>query len=208
MGKFPLKEKLERREGVHLHVKGERCTSPKCGVTRRNYPPGVHGPKGRPRLTPYGVQLREKQKVKRFYGLLERQFRRYFDAATSRRGDTGLFLMQTLERRLDNVVYRMGFAKSRRQARQVVNHGHFLVNGTLVNIPSYSVRIGDVVTLKESKRSSGLYADLLERWQQLEVPPWLIITPDEYQGKVLALPEGVELKQTFDPRLIVEFYSR
>ncbi len=208
MGKFPHKEKIERREGVHLHLKGERCSSPKCGVTRRGYPPGVHGPKSRIRLTPYGVQLREKQKVKRFYGLLERQFRRYFDQATSRRGDTGLFLMQELERRLDNVVYRLGFAMSRRQARQMVNHGHFLVNGKPVNIPSFSVRVGDVITLKASKRNSMLYSSLLDRWQKLEVPGWFAVTPEEYTGKVVSIPEGEDLKQMFDPKLIVEFYSR
>lgn len=208
MGKFPHKEKIERREGVHLHLKGDRCTSPKCGVTRRDYPPGVHGPKGRKRLTPYGIQLREKQKVKRFYGLLERQFRRYFDQATHKHGDTGMFLMQQLESRLDNVIYRLGFAKSRRQARQMINHGHFLVNGKPVNIPSYAVRAHEVITLKESRRASPLYADLVERWKKHELPSWLILEPEHYQGQAVSAPQSDDLRQLFDPKMIVEFYSR
>lgn len=208
MGKFPHKEKIERREGVHLHLKGERCSSPKCGLTRRGYPPGVHGPGKKARVTPFGLQLREKQRVKRYYGLLERQFRRYFDEATRRHGDTGLFLMRTLETRLDNVVFRLGFATSRRQARQMVNHGHFLVNGRPTNIPSYSVRIGETVTLKESKRSSLLYAQFAERTKKAELPSWLVLDLEKYEGKVTALPETEELFQIFNPKLIIEFYSR
>lgn len=208
MGKFPHKEKLERREGVHLHLKGDRCLSPKCGVTRRNTPPGMHGAAKRRRLSPYGVQFREKQKVKLFYGILERQFRRYFDFATNRRGDTGFLLMQELERRLDNAVYRMGFASSRRQARQMVNHAHFLVNGTPHNIPSYQVRVGDVITVKESKRASPLYSTFKERTAKVEIPAWLAVIPEKYEGKVVALPEGEAVPQNFDPKLIVEFYSR
>lgn len=208
MGKFPHKEKLERREGVHLHLKGDRCLSPKCGVTRRNTPPGVHGATKRRRLSPYGVQFREKQKVKLFYGILERQFQRYFDYATNKRGDTGFLLMQELERRLDNAVYRLGFASSRRQARQMVNHAHFLVNGVPHNIPSYQVRIGDIITVKPSKRSSPLYAAFLERGAKMEVPAWLVVTPDQYEGKVIALPNDEAMPQNFDPKLIIELYSR
>lgn len=208
MGKFPHKEKLERREGVHLHLKGDRCLSPKCGVTRRNTPPGVHGGSKRRRLSPYGVQFREKQKLKLFYGILERQFRRYFDLATVKRGDTGFFLMQELERRLDNAVYRMGFASSRRQARQMVNHAHFLLNGVPHNIPSYQVQVGDVISVKESKRKSPLYTAFKERGAKIEIPTWLAVTPEKYEGKIIALPEGEAVPQNFDPKLIVEFYSR
>lgn len=208
MGKFPHKEKIERREGVHLHLKGERCLGPKCGVTRRAYAPGVHGPTSRTRLTPYGVQLREKQKVKRFYGLLERQFRRYFDAASSKKGDTSVYLMQALETRLDNVVYRLGFAVSRRQARQMVNHGHYLVNGKPVDIPSFAVKTGDIVSIKESKRTSPLYNSLVDRVAKMELPNWLIADTSKMEGKMIDEPKDVDLSQIFDPKLIIEFYSR
>lgn len=208
MGKFPHKEKIERREGAHLHLKGERCSSPKCGANRRPFPPGVHGPTSRSRLTPYGVQLREKQKVKHFYGLLERQFRRYFDGATSKKGDTGVFLMRALETRLDNVVFRMGIATSRRQARQMVNHCHFLVNGIPTNIPSYVVLPGDIISVKESRRVSPLYATFPERAKKMELPSWLSMDATNFTGKMAGLPEVKELYQIFDPKLIIEFYSR
>lgn len=208
MGKIPHKEKLERREDAHLHLKGERCLSPKCGVTRRNYPPGVHGPKGKRRQTPFGQQLREKQKAKVFYGILERQFRRYFDEAIRKKGDTGVFLLQALETRLDNMVYRMSFATSRRQARQMVNHRHFLVNGVPTNIPSFAVRVGDVITLKETRRNSPLYASFAERVKKSELPAWLTVNADTFEGKMIAVPETAEITQIFDPKLIIEFYSR
>lgn len=208
MGKFPYKQKIERREGTQLQLKGERSFSPKSAVVRRPFPPGVHGPTGRIRLTPYGVQLREKQKVKRYYGLVEAQFRRYFDKAINQRGNTAVFLMTALEMRLDNVVYRLGFAASRRQARQMVNHGHFAVNGIPTNIPSYSVRVGDIVAVKENKRKSALYAALGERMQKKELPGWLTMNTAAFEGKVTGLPAAEELNQQFNPKLIIEFYSR
>lgn len=208
MGKFPHKQKIERREGAHLHLKGERSTSPKSALTRRGYPPGVHGQDRRRRLTPYGTQLREKQKVKLFYGILERQFRKYFDAAILKRGDTGVLLMTALEQRLDNVVFRMGLASSRRQARQMVNHGHFLLNGKPHNIPSYGVRVGDSISVKESKRKSRLYVEVPERLKKMDIPSWLSVDASKLEGKVLALPQPGEAIQNFDPKLIVEFYSR
>lgn len=208
MGRFPHKQKMERREGAHLHLKGERSVSPKSALTRRNYPPGVHGQDGRRRLTPYGIQLREKQKVKRFYGILERQLRRYFDAAIRKRGDTGVLLMTSLEQRLDNVVFRLGLATSRRQARQMINHRHFLLNGKPHNIPSYLICVGDVISVKESKRTSRLYESLFERMKKNEMPSWLSFDAGTWEGKILALPQGEEVVQTFDPKLIVEFYSR
>jgi small subunit ribosomal protein S4 len=208
MGKFPHKEKMERREGSHLQLKGERSGSPKSALTRRSYPPGQHGPQYRRRLTPYGVQLREKQKVKRFYGVLERQFRRYFGAATEKQGDTGRLLMQELERRLDNVFFRMGFATSRRQARQIINHAHLLLNGKPHNVPSYQVCVGDVISIKESKQKSPLYAGFAERLKNMDLPVWVTADPTTFTGTVIALPEGDDILQSFDPRLIVEFYSR
>lgn len=208
MAKIVLKEKHERREGMHLHIKGDRCSSPKCALTRRNYPPGVHGPTARSRTTPYGQQFREKQRAKLTYGILERQFRRYFDKATQSHGDTSVFLIRALETRLDNVVFRMGFATSRRGARQMVNHGHFLVNGKRVNIPSYAVRQGDTVTLKENKRASPLYASFKERASKITIPVWLATNPENYEGKMISAPEGDDLHTAFDPKLIIEFYSR
>ncbi len=208
MAKIVLKEKHERREGMHLHIKGDRCSSPKCALTRRNYPPGVHGPNSRSRSTPYGQQFREKQRAKLTYGLLERQFRKYFDKATQAHGDTSIFLIRALETRLDNVVFRMGFATSRRQARQMVNHGHFKVNGKAVNIPSYAVRAGETVTLKENRRASPLYVQFTARAGKTTIPPWLMVTPDAFEGKMVAAPEGDDLHTAFDPKLIIEFYSR
>ena len=157
MGKFTYKTKIERREGTHLHLKGDRCSSPKCALTRRNFVPGVHGPLQRRHTTPYGEQLREKQKVKRFYGLLEKQFRRYFDKASTLKGDTGVFFAHALESRFDNVVYRLGFATTRAQARQFVSHNMFTLNGKKMNIPSHIVSIGDVVSLKVNKTKKKIF---------------------------------------------------
>lgn len=190
-------------------MKGERCGSPKCGFTRRNYPPGAHGlTRRRRRITPYGEQLRAKQKMKRFYGLLEKQFHRYFDESTREKGDTAIFLVQALESRLDNAVYRMGFATSRRQARQMVNHRHFLVNGKPVNIPSFSVKIGDVVAIKESKKKLRLYETLPDRLTKVEPPKWIAVDSKKYEGKIVDLPETEDLTKQFDLTKIIEFYSR
>lgn len=197
-----------RREGEKLYLKGEKCLGPKCPVVRRAFPPGQHGPTSRRRLTPFGVQLREKQKAKRLYGLMEKQFSNYFKKASTKSGDTGIFLKQFLELRLDNVVYRLGFARSRRQARQLVGHGMFLVNGKMVNIPSYQVRPGDLVTIKESKVSKKIFNDLKDRLQKHEVPGWLSLEAKDAKGKVISRPEAEELDKSFDSKLIIEFYSR
>lgn len=197
-----------RREGEKLYLKGEKCLGPKCPVVRRAFPPGQHGPTSRKRLTPFGVQLREKQKAKRLYGLMEKQFSSYFKKASGKSGDTGVFLKQFLELRLDNVVYRLGFARSRRQARQLVGHGMFLVNGKSVNIPSYQVRPGDLVSIKESKASKKVFSEMKDRLAKHEVPGWLSLEAKEAKGKVINRPEAEELDKSFDSKLIIEFYSR
>jgi small subunit ribosomal protein S4 len=198
--------KICRREGVSL------CGREKCAVKRRPFAPGVHGPaqaRMRPRMSSYGLQLREKQKAKRLYGILERQFRKYFEHAIRKKGNTANFLVQMLEMRLDNVVYRLGFAATRRQARQFVGHGFVLVNGKPVNIPSYTVRVGDVISVKDNKREKGIVKQLQDRLaKSAETPRWVSLDAAALSGKVTAVPEGEDLRQVFDPRLIVEFYSR
>ncbi len=197
-----------RREGEKLYLKGDKCFTPKCPVTRRGYKPGQHGPTSRTRPTPFGIQLREKQKAKNTYGLMETQFRNYFEKATRKLGNTGSFLMQMLEMRLDNVIYRLGFAKSRSLARQLAGHGHIRVNGKKVTIPSFQTKPGDVVTLSPRIAKSKLFADEAARLEKHQAPSWLHLDAKELTGKVLSAPEGEELKQNFDPKLIVEFYSR
>lgn len=197
-----------RREGEKLYLKGEKCFTPKCPIIRRNYKPGQHGPTSRSRPTPFGIQLREKQKARNTYGLMERQFRRYFVKAKKVRGNTTDVLVQLLETRLDNVVFRLGFGRSRALARQIVNHGHVLVNGKRVTVPSFQVKAGDVITLKEGTRKGKLFANEMPRLEQVKVPSWLHMEPAELTGKVLNVPVDADLKQNFDPRLIVEFYSR
>lgn len=197
---------MSRREGVAL------STSEKVlkVVQRRAYPPGAHGnPRGRrPRISVFGTQLREKQKAKRLYGVLERQFRNYFDKATRMPGDSGQNLARLLEMRLDNVVFRLGFAKTRPQARQMVSHALFTVNGKKLNIPSYEVRIDDVIAVRENKKEKSLFHDLDERLKSHQVPGWLHMDMSEKIGKVVSVPEGEDLKEVYDPKLIVEFYSR
>lgn len=188
---------------------GERlCTSDKCPTTRRSYPPGVHGPTSRSRLTPYGIQLLEKQKAKRIYGILERQFRNYVERASAKRGDTGELLVRMLETRLDNVVYRLGFASSRAGARQAIIHGHIAINGKKVDVPSYIVRPGEIVKASESSSKNKYFVARGAVLAQHETPSWLKLDPDTISGTVLSLPEGEELKQNFQTKLIVEFYSR
>ncbi len=196
-----------RREGEKLYLKGERCNGPKCAFTRRSYAPGQHGPTSRTKLTPYGTQLREKQKAKNIYGVLETQFQNYYAKASSKLGNTGEFLVRTLELRLDNVVYRAGLAKSRAWARQAVSHGHVMVNGKRVNIPSYHTKAGDVIALSAAGKSR---VDDIEkaRMAKHQVPSWLALEPADCTAKVLHVPAGDELKQNFDTKLIVEFYSR
>lgn len=196
------KHKLCRREGVKL------CTSLKCPIARRNYPPGIHGPKGHPRMTEYGKQLREKQKAKRIYGLLERQFRNYFKKAFAKTGDTGELFVQFLETRLDNTVFRSGFAVTRQQARQIVSHGHILVNGKKVNIPSYQVKQGDVISVREKSKKAPLFKDFEKRTQPDHIPEWLSCDAKTMSCKVISKPTLEQTQPLFDVKAIVEFYSR
>jgi len=197
-----------RREGEKLFLKGDRCDTAKCAFTRRSYPPGVHGPKGKVRLTGYGTQLREKQKARRIYNILEKQFKNYFIKASKKKGDTSDFLLQLLEMQLDNVVYRLGFARSRQQARQVVGHGLILVNNKKVNIPSFQVKAGQTISVKPSMLEKPLFQNLPQILKKHETPNWLAMDIGKLEGKVLGTPKKEEVKTQFDPKLIVEFYSR
>lgn len=203
--------RLCRREGQKLFLKGARCTSPKCSLERRDYPPGQHGQTGRFRRgqpTDYFRQLREKQKVRRVYGVLERQFRRYFQEAQRMPGLTGENLLILLERRLDNVVYRLGFADSRPQARQLVQHGHFTVNGRRVTIPSYLVRPGDRIAVREGSRNRTCFkerAGMLDEWA---VPDWLSLDVDDLSARVLGMPRREHVDIPINEQLVVEYYSR
>ena len=194
-----------RREGQKLFLKGERCLTEKCGVERRSYPPGEHG-RGRVRASEYRNQLREKQKARRFYGVLERQFSGYYAKASRQEGVTGDNLLRQLERRLDNVLVRLGFAASRRQARQFVNHGHWLVNGRRVDIPSYQVRPDDVITIRPESGATDTIRQATEL--TAAVPPWLQADHDALTAKVLRLPERSEITAPIQEQLIVEFYSK
>ena len=194
-----------RREGQKLFLKGERCLTEKCGVERRSYPPGEHG-RGRVRASEYRNQLREKQKARRFYGVLERQFAGYYDKASRQAGVTGDNLLSMLERRFDNVLVRLGFAASRRQARQLINHGHWLVNGRRVDIPSYQVRPDDVITIKPGSGASDVVRQATEL--TAVVPPWLQADHDALTAKVLRLPERSEIAAPIQEQLIVELYSK
>jgi small subunit ribosomal protein S4 len=194
-----------RREGMKLFLKGERCLTDKCSVERRPYPPGDHG-RGRVRQSEYRQQLREKQRARRYYGVLEKQFRNYYDKASRQDGVTGENLLRLLERRLDNVVVRLGFAASRRQSRQLVDHGHFLVNGRRVNIPSYQVRPGDVISVKDGSDATQVIRDATEL--TATVPAWLQADYDSLTAKVLRLPERGEISVPVQEQLIVELYSK
>ena len=197
-----------RREGEKLYLKGDKCLGPKCPVTRRPFPPGQHGPTARIKLTPYGVQLREKQKAKRVYGLMETQFYNYFAKAARIKGNTGTFLKQYLEMRLDNVVFRLGFARSRAQARQQVGHAMYTVNGKRVDIPSYQLRPGDVIAVKANKAAKGPFKEVKDRLAKVQPPGWLSLDAQNITGKVINRPTEEELDKSFDSKLIVEFYSR
>jgi small subunit ribosomal protein S4 len=194
-----------RREGLKLFLKGERCLTEKCAIERRSYPPGEHG-RGRIKQSEYLLQLREKQKARRYYGILEKQFRIYYEKASRRSGITGEELLRMLELRLDNVVYRLGFAASRAQARQVIRHGHFLVNGRRVNIPSYQVRIGDIVALKPGSPVEQVVRDATDL--TASVPAWLQADHDNLAAKVLKFPERGEIDAPVAEQLIVELYSK
>ncbi|MDN5277672.1 MAG: small subunit ribosomal protein [Clostridiales bacterium] len=200
--------RLCRREGMKLYLKGSRCYTDKCAFERRPFPPGQHG-RNRKKLSEYGLQLREKQKVKRIYGVLERQFERYFEMAERMKGITGENLLQILERRLDNVVYRMGFASSRAQARQLVRHGHFTVNGKRVNIPSYLVNVGDVIAVAEkSAAKMEHFKALREQGPAGNIVPWLSVDFDKLEGTVTALPARQDIDVPVQEHLIVELYSK
>lgn len=200
--------RLCRREGMKLFLKGERCHAEKCAVERRNVPPGHHGKGRKAKLQGYGLQLREKQRVKRMYGVLERQFRRYFHEADRRRGITGETLLQLLESRLDNVVYRLGFATSRPQARQLVRHGHFLVNGRRADVPSYSLRAGDRVSVKAKSTNNPAIAYAREEVKGRGVPEWLELGADGQEGRFASVPTREQLNLPVQEQLIVELYSK
>jgi small subunit ribosomal protein S4 len=199
--------RLCRRENLKLFLKGERCYTDKCAIERRNYPPGQHG-QGRPKFSEYSIQLREKQKVKRMYGLMERQFRRTFAAAARSRGITGETLLVLLERRLDNVTYRLGFAGSRAEARTLVRHGHITVNGKKVNIPSYTVRVGEVVAVKEPSRQITRVLSAMEGSQRRGVPDWAEVDRDACSGRIKVLPSRSDITMPINEKLIVELYSK
>jgi len=192
---------------LKLFLKGERCYTDKCAIERRNYPPGQHG-QGRPKFSEYSLQLREKQKVKRMYGLLENQFRRTFTEAARTKGITGETLLGLLERRLDNVAYRVGFASSRAEARLLVRHGHILVNGRRVNIPSFTVKVGDVVSVKESSRQIGRVLTAMEGAQRRGVPDWADVDRDACSGRIKILPSRNDITMPINEKLIVELYSK
>jgi small subunit ribosomal protein S4 len=207
-----------RREGEKLYLKGDRCFTPKCAVERRAYPPGQHG-QGRKKVSQYGIQLRQKQKLRRIYGLNERQFHNYFKKAAMQPGVTGEYFLKLLERRLDNIVYRLGFAQSRSQARQMISHGHFKINGRKVNVPSLLVRIGDQIELKmktrQEDKNAEKYKNFLARVQQTleasrtrSLPQWLTVEPENYRGSLVALPSREEIPVQVNEQLVVEFYSR
>ena len=200
--------RLCRREGMKLFLKGERCYGEKCAIDRRNVPPGQHGRGRRARLLGYGLQLREKQKVRRMYGVLERQFRRYFEKADRQRGVTGEKLLQLLERRLDNVVYRLGFAASRPQARQLVRHGHFNVNGRRTNVPSFSVSAGDVIAVRPTSAKNPAIAYAMEEVKGRGIPEWLELDGETLSGSLTAAPTREQLNLPVQEQLIVELYSK
>lgn len=200
--------RLCRRENLKLFLKGDRCYTDKCGFERRSYAPGQHGQRRGRKVSDYGIQLREKQKVKRIYGIFEKQFRSYYHKAERQRGITGTNLLILLERRLDNIAYRMGFASSRDQARQLVRHDHFTVNGSKVNIPSYQVRSGDVIEVKEKSKKIPVIQEAMETVVRREKPPWLEVESDNLRGVVKAFPNREELTMPINEQLIVELYSK
>jgi small subunit ribosomal protein S4 len=197
-----------RREGIKLFLKGDRCQTEKCAIEKRNFAPGQHGKDRRARLLGYGVQLREKQKVRRMYGVLEGQFRRYFEKADVSKGITGEMLLQYLERRMDNVVHRLGLGTSRAQARQLVRHGHFQVNGRKVNIPSFQVKPGDQVEVRSGSRDNKTILANRDASAHRSVPQWLDFDRDGLKAKVLSNPQRADIQQPIQEQLIVELYSK
>ena len=199
--------RLCRREGMKLYLKGDRCYSGKCAVDRKGYAPGMHR-QSRKKVSEYGLQLREKQKTRRIYGVLERQFRGYFEKAERQSGITGENLLRLLERRLDNVIYRLGLGSSRVEARQLVRHGHFTVNGGKVDIPSFLVRVGDVIEIREKSKESPRLTEMMERAAEKNLPPWLEYDAEQAKGSVVALPARDQIDVPVQEHLIVEMYSR
>ncbi len=199
--------RLCRREGQKLFLKGNKCYTDKCPIERRNFPPGQHG-QGRRKMSEYGLQLREKQKVRRYYGVLESQFRKYFIMATKKQGITGENLLQILESRLDNVIFRIGFAMSRPEARQLVRHAHFLVNGKKVDIPSYLVKEGDVISIREKSRSLPKIQAVVEDLEGRILPEWLDLNKETLEARVITLPSREDIDLPIEEHLIVELYSR
>ncbi len=199
--------RLCRREGMKLYLKGDRCYTPKCAIDRRNYAPGDKG-QGRKKVTEYGLQLREKQRSRRIYGILERQFRRYFDVAERQKGITGENLLRLLERRLDNVAYRIGFAASRAEARQMVRHGHVTVNGRRVSIPSYLVKVGDIIEIAPVSKEQARFSELAETAAHKTPPPWLEVDLEKMRVQVQGFPSREDIDTPIKEHLIVELYSR
>ncbi|MBT4277876.1 30S ribosomal protein S4 [Candidatus Falkowbacteria bacterium] len=204
--------KICRREGKKLMLKGERCLSPKCAIVKRNYPPGLHGIKNtRRKISEYGKQLREKQKAKKIYGVLEKVFKKYYEKAISSKGNVSENLINLLEARLDNVVYRSGIASSRKQAKQLVGHGHFFLNKYKTDIPSCQVSIGDIIKIKESKKDKNFFKNLKESLKGKkgqEIPSWINFDKEKMEIKILSNPSISEMDQGFDTKMIIEFYSR
>ena len=200
--------RLCRREAMKLFLKGERCYTEKCAIEKRNFPPGQHGKTRKAKLAGYGLQLREKQKVKRIYGVLEDQFRGYFETAERTRGITGVTLLQLLERRLDNVVYRLGLSTSRSQARQLVRHGHFLINGKKVDIPSYSLKQGDVVTVLGRSQKNTTIEHAIQEVKGRGIPEWLSFDAASISGRVVSMPTREQINLPVQEQLIVELYSK
>jgi small subunit ribosomal protein S4 len=200
--------RLCRREGMKLFLKGERCYTDKCAIEKRNLPPGQHGKLRKAKLVGYGLQLREKQKVKRIYGVLENQFRRYFEMADRTRGITGETLLQLLERRLDNVIYRLGLATSRAQARQLVRHGHFLVNSRKVDVPSYSVKAGDTIGVRGTSAQNTSIVHAMEEVKGRGIPEWLTFDVGQMTGRIQSLPTREQINLPVQEQLIVELYSK
>lgn len=200
--------RLCRREGIRLYLKGERCYTEKCAIERRGYVPGEHGRDRRARETPYGLQLREKQKARRIYGILERQFRNYFEKAERKKGVTGEILLQLLETRLDNIVYRLGIATSRAAARQLVRHGHIEVNDGLVNIPSYQVRAGDAVRVREKSKNVVTIKQAVENRRRTEMQSWLDFDDKKMEGRLNQIPSRENIPVPIQEQLIVELYSK
>ena len=196
-----------RREGVRLFLKGDRCYTPKCGIERRAYPPGQHG-QGRRKMSAYGLQLREKQKLRKVYGVVERQFRGYFQAAERLPGVTGENLLQLLERRLDNVVYRLGFASSRSQARQLVNHGHFRVNGRAANVPSHRMKPGDAIEVRDGSKQVEPIQVSLSAVGSRRMPEWLELDQANLRGRIISVPRREDIEVEAQEQLVVEYYSR